>query len=206
MPGQMQNLYRLQKRDVPKADRVLADAFRPDPLWSRILAESKTEQLRGLFQVPLRYCLKYGEVYAPSENLEGIITWVPGHLADMTIWRLIRSGALWSGLNVPLQLASKLGPVFKPLEHDRKENMKGLPFFYLPVLGVAPAYQGQGLGGKLLSALIAASEQARIPVYLETESEGNVRWYEKFGFETVKQINLPGINVPMWEMTRKSTT
>lgn len=206
MSGQIRNLYRLRERDIPKADRVLTDAFRPDPLWSRVLAGSKTVQQRGLFEVPIRYCLRYGEVYATSENLEGIITWVPGDLADMPMWRLIRSGAIWSGLKMALQLYSKLGPVFKPIEADRKENMKKSPFIYLPVLGVASEFQGQGFGGKLLSALVAESEQARLPIYLETESEGNVRWYERFGFESVKQINLPVINLPMWEMARTPKT
>jgi ribosomal protein S18 acetylase RimI-like enzyme len=206
MLGQIRHLYRLRKRDIPKADSVLTDAFRHDPLWSRVLAESKTDQQRGLFEVPIRYCLRYGEVYATSENLEGIIAWVPGHLADMPIWRLIHSGAIWSGFKMAVQLYAKLGPVFKPIEHDRKESMKGSPFIYLPAIGVASEFQGQGFGGKLLCALITESEQARIPIYLETESEGNVRWYEKFAFESVKQVNLPVINLPMWEMVRKPKT
>ncbi len=206
MSGQIRNLYRLRPKDVPKADAVLTDAFRHDPLWSRVLAESKTAQPRGLFEAPIRYCLRYGEVYATSGNLEGIITWIPGDLADMPMWRLIRSGAIWSGLKMALQLYAKLGAVFKPIEEDRKENMKKSPFIYLPVLGVASEFQGHGFGSTLLSALIAESEQARIPLYLETESEGNVRWYERFGFESIKQINLPVINLPMWEMARKPKT
>jgi ribosomal protein S18 acetylase RimI-like enzyme len=124
----------------------------------------------------------------------------------MPVWRLIRSGAIRSGLKMAVQLYSKLGPVFKPIELDRKANMKGGPFIYLPALGVASEFQGQGLGGRLLGALIAESEQAGIPLYLETESESNVRWYEKFGFESVKRINLPVINLPMWEMARKPKT
>ena len=206
MSGQVQSLYKLREKDISKADRVLTDAFRQDPLWSRVLGGSKTAQLQGLFQVPIRYCFRYGAVYASSENLEGVITWVPGDLADMPIWRLIRSGAIWSGLRLAVQLYSKLGSVFKPIEDDRKENMKGSRFIYLPVLGVASEFQGQGFGGKLLSALIAESEQAEVPLYLETESESNVRWYERFGFESIKQINLPVINLPMWEMARKPKT
>jgi ribosomal protein S18 acetylase RimI-like enzyme len=206
MSGQIQHLYGLRKKDIPKADAVLTDAFRDDPLWTKVLGKSRTNQKRGLFEVPIRYCLRYGEVYATSENLEGIITWVPGGLANMPIWRLVRSGAIWSGLKMAVQLYSKLGPVFKPIEHDRKENMRGSPFIYLPAIGVASDFQGQGFGGKLLGALIAESERAGIPLYLETETESNVRWYERFGFETVKQVNLPVINLPMWEMVRKPKT
>jgi hypothetical protein len=80
MPGQIRNLYRLRKKDIPKADAVLTDAFKHDPLWCRVLTESRAGQQRGLFEVPIRYCLRYGEVYTTSENLEGIIVWIPGHL------------------------------------------------------------------------------------------------------------------------------
>ena len=80
--------------------------------------------------------------------------------------------------------------------------MRGKPYMYLQVIGVAPAHQGQGVGGRLLRALIEQSEQAGLALYLETETECNVRMYEHFGFRVVKEIVLPIIELPMWEMTR----
>jgi len=38
---------------------------------------------------------------------------------------------------------------------------------------------------------------------LETETEDNVRFYEKYGFETVKKTNLLVVDLPMWEMKRE---
>ena len=93
-------------------------------------------------------------------------------------------------------------PVFAPIEVDRKATMQGKSYTYLLVIGVAPQFQGQGFAGKLLQALIDKSEGAGIPIYLETETENNVRMYEHFGFEVVKKIVLPVINLPMWELTR----
>ena len=203
MSGQTENLYRLRRQDVSKAGAVLTDAFRHDPLWRKLLAGSQARQTRGLFEIPVRYCLKYGQVCAVSENLEGVIAWVSGHLADMPIWRLVASGAIWPGLRVARLMAPQMAPVFMPIEADRKANMLGRPYIYLPVLGVAQAYQGQGFGGKLLSALVSESEQAGLPLYLETETESNVRWYERFGFKTVKQITLSRLDLPLWEMVRE---
>jgi ribosomal protein S18 acetylase RimI-like enzyme len=203
MAGQIDQLYQLQEKDVPNAGAVLTDAFRHDPVWREVLAQATPDQKCGVFETPVRYCLKYGEVYATSEKLEGLITWVPGELADMTVWRLIRSGALRSMLKTGAQLPRRMEPVFKSLQIDRKEHMQGRAFLYLPIIGVASKYQGQGWGGRLLRALIVRSEQAEVPVYLETESESNVRWYAGFGFELIKQTKLPSINLPMWEMVRK---
>ncbi|GAG45961.1 unnamed protein product, partial [marine sediment metagenome] len=124
MSGQIENLYKLQKKDIPKVGAVLADAFQHDPVWKKVFeGESKIDQkFCAFFETPIRYCLKYGEVYTISENLEGIAAWVLGDLADMTIWRLIRSGAIRSGMKMGAKLAKKMQPVFKQLQKDRKEN------------------------------------------------------------------------------------
>jgi hypothetical protein len=118
------NLYKLQKKDVRQASMVLADAFRDDPVWKKVFSDARLAQQQSVFEVPVRYCLRYGQVYATSENLEGIITWVPGNLAEMTIWRLICSGAVWSGSKGGFRLASKMEPIFRPIEADRQTNMK----------------------------------------------------------------------------------
>lgn len=208
MSGQIENLYKLQKKDIPKVGAVLADAFQHDPVWKKVFeGESKIDQkFCAFFETPIRYFLKYGEVYTISENLEGIAAWVPGDLADMTIWRLIRSGDIRSGMKMGAKIAKKMKPVFKQLQKDRKENMKGKLFTYLLIIGVASKFQGQCFGGKLLRALIEKSERVGIALYLETETEDNVKMYERFGFKLVKQITLPGINLPMWEMVRELKT
>jgi ribosomal protein S18 acetylase RimI-like enzyme len=210
MSGQVENLYKVQKKDIPKAGAVLADAFQHDPVWKKFFkSEAKIDQKGVLFESPIRYCLKYGEVYATSEHLEGIAVWVPGDLADMTIWRLIRSGAIISGMKA-MRMCTKLawekGRIFEPLQADRKANMKGRSFVYLMIIGVASAFQGQGFGGKLLGALVEESEQVGVPIYVETETERNVRMYERLGFRLLNQITLPVLDLPMWEMAREPRT
>ena len=204
MLDHMDQLYRLQKDDLRRSAAVLDNAFRHDPIWSKVMAEATPKLKQVAFEAPLRYYWKYGAVYAASDKLEGIITHIPGELAEMTMWRLLRSGALWIGVSLreAVHLGRKMEPAFSPVQMDRKQNMQGSPYMYLPMLGVAAEHQGKGVGGKLLRALIAQCEQARLPLYLETETEDNVRWYTSHGFEVIKQINLPVINLPMWEMVR----
>lgn len=198
-------MYKLQKKDIPKARTVLIDAFQQDPVWNKVFeGESELdEKLYAFYETPIRYCLKYGEVLATSESLEGIAAWVPGNLADMTIWRLILSGAIGSGMKMGASLGKKMKPVYKLLQEDRKKNMMRRAFIYLFIMGVASEHQGKGFGGKLLRALIEKSEQTGIPIYLETETESNVGMYKRFDFKLVKKIALPAINLPMWEMVRE---
>ena len=206
MSGQIENLYKVQKKDIPKAGVVLADAFQHDAVWRMFFKDEATIDQRGtLYESPIKYCCKYGDVYASSEHLEGIAAWTSGDRADMTIWRLIRSGAIISGmkaLRACTRLALKQSEIFKPLEADRKANMEGRIYIYLMIVGVAAKFQGKGYGKKLLEALIEESEQAGIPIYTETQTEENVRFYEGLGFRPIRQINLPIIDVPQWELIR----
>ena len=198
-------LYRLQKQDTERAASVLADAFKYDPVWNRIYeGESDiTKRFHAHFEVPVRYCLKYGEVYSPSENLEGIIAWVSGKYADMTPWRIIRSGAIGAAMRMGSNAGKKMASVFKRVSEDRHEHMARSTYLYLFVVGVNSKLQGKGIGRKLVDTAIEKSEREGSQLYLETETEENVKMYEHFGFKLRKRITLPIVDLPMWEMVRK---
>jgi len=197
-------LYRVQKGDIVRAAKVLADAFQRDPLWNKIYeGEPDTgKRFHALFEGGVRYCLKYGEIYAPSENLEGVIGLVQGKYADMSWWRAIRSGTMGVGMRMGLNTAVKMGTIFKPIAEDRREHTAGRAFLYVLVFGVATELQGKGFGRKLIGAAIEKSEREGLHLYLETETEENVRMYEHFGFRLLKKITLPIVGLPMWEMVK----
>lgn len=76
--------------------------------------------------------------------------------------------------------------------------------WYLMYLGVHPTRQGEGIGSSLLSAsLERVLQRQSMPVYLETGTERNVRFYQRFGFR-IKEANVqlvPG-NIRHWTMLR----
>jgi ribosomal protein S18 acetylase RimI-like enzyme len=206
MSRQLENIYEVKKKDITKTGFVLADAFQHDPIWKKVLEGVKIDQKRTFFEGSVRYGLKYGKVYATSENLEGIAAWVPGNHADMTIWRGIRSGAMISGMKLGMKTIMKMKPIFEPLEADRRANMKGRVYIYLMIIGVAMEFQRQGFGGKLLRVLLQESEYTETPLYLETATERNVRMYERLDFKVLKKMIHPIINLPQWEMVREPRT
>ncbi len=197
-------LYKVQKKDISEAGAVLADAFSHDPVWVKLfMDENRLDQkFPAFFEVPIRYCMKYGKVYATSENLEGVAAWVPGRLADMDLWRIILSGAIVPGLRMGQRPMRRMSPSFELLRKNRKEYMNGKPYIYLQIVGIATRFQGRGYGGRLIRAVINEGSREKMPIYLETETEGNVCMYEKFGFRVIKKIILPVFNLPMWEMVR----
>jgi len=198
-------LYRVQKGDITRAGKVLADAFQRDPIWNKICeGESDIEKrFRAIFEVAVRQGLKYGEVYATSEDLEGGVAWVPGKYTDMNAWQIIRSGSIFAAMRIGLNAAKKLGSVYKPVIEYRREHMAGRTYLYLLVFGVATELQGKGFGRKLIGAAIEKSEREGLPLYLGAGSEENVKMYEHFGFRVFKRITLPIVDLPEWEMVRE---
>lgn len=71
-----------------------------------------------------------------------------------------------------------------------KAPLKIGPFFYLMAIGVLPESQGKGYGGQLLKHLCERADRETKAIYLETQTERNVHWYEKFGFHVVKQVAI----------------
>jgi ribosomal protein S18 acetylase RimI-like enzyme len=207
MSARLADLHEVQKPDIHRAGVALADAFQDDHVWQMVFKPEATLEQRGtLFEVPVRYCREYGGVHAISKDLEGLAAWVPGELSHTTMWRLARTGGLLAGmrsLSACTKIARDQGRIFAPLEKARKHHMEGRSYLYLWVLGVSAELQGQGLGGRLMGALVEKSEDEGVPIYLETHTDENVRWYEARGFEKLDRVELPIIDAPHWPMVRE---
>jgi ribosomal protein S18 acetylase RimI-like enzyme len=192
------DLYLLQKKDIKKAANVLANAFSEHPMWKIVFKEE--EKFSILFEIIVRFAMKYGTVVSISDKLEGVMAILPHDKSDMTAWRIIRSGAFF----LSLKLASSFKIIaegLKLMEEEKKKLSIG-PYIYLPIIGVSKEFQGKGIGGKLLRALVEKAKIERKSIYLETGIETNVPLYEKYGFHVHKQINFPDLNTPMWLMVR----
>ncbi len=74
--------------------------------------------------------------------------------------------------------------------------------YYLMVLGVDPPRQGQGIGGALIQPVLRRADAEKLPCYLETGKEINVRFYRRHGFEVVAAGDTPGDGPPYWTMLR----
>ena len=74
-------------------------------------------------------------------------------------------------------------------------NHPSTPHWYLWMLGVEPALQGQGLGSELLRSLTAKVDAAGELSYLETDRERCIGLYQGHGFQVMSDAVLPGVNV-----------
>jgi predicted N-acetyltransferase YhbS len=57
-------------------------------------------------------------------------------------------------------------------------------------VGVLPSHQGKGIGTTLLNRFCKEVDACLTPVYLETDTDKNVRFYERFGFQVVEETDI----------------
>jgi hypothetical protein len=64
------------------------------------------------------------------------------------------------------------------------------PIYYLWFIGVDPSEQNKGIGSKLLGSIVQEGLLQKRKICLETSTLKNVPWYEKFGFETYRELDF----------------
>ena len=78
------------------------------------------------------------------------------------------------------------------------------PHWYLPMIGVDPAHQNQGLGAALLRHALERCDREGLPAYLESTNPRNISLYLRHGFVAVGEIQAgssPTV-VPMLRLPR----
>lgn len=76
--------------------------------------------------------------------------------------------------------------------------------WYLSILAVDPASQGQGLGRQLLEPTLAEADRASAVCWLETFNPRSIPFYQRCGFDTVAQFFEPTSGSDYTVMVRSS--
>ena len=155
--------------------------------------------------IGLSVCLKYGEAFASSAKLEGVAGWLPPGKAPFGIWQVIRSVPLPVVLRFGRQGANRLRS-FGAYVDKLHRKLVPYPHWYLQVIGVDPAYHGQGFSSRLIRPVLERIDEERMPCFLETNTVKNAAIYRRFGFEVISEDKLPGTEVTTFAMLRKPST
>lgn len=194
----------LTKAQLSQSSRVLTSAFAEDVMWTALLpdSEERNRVMPVLWRGVVAYCLRYG-IVSTTSDVTGIAAWTkPGH-AYATMWKQIRTGFLLARSVMPMSKGSRdrFIRVMKQIESLHRELMPQ-QHWYLWALGVDPAHQRQGIGRDLLAPTLADARETGFPCYLETETEGNVAFYRKQGFEVIREAEFPESGLRLWFMHR----
>ena len=194
-------IVRLRDDQLREAAVVLARAFHDDPAWIWMLpdAERRAALLPWLFRVGFE--VTDADVWTTSGRVLGCARWLPPGRPAMRVAPTLR--AL---LATPLRLreaTTRFLAYGRAVENLRNRVAPG-PHWYLAGIGVDPSEQGRGVGGALLDPGLAGSARDRLPAVLLTNSERNLSFYGRHGFEVVAEGATPerGGGPHAWAMRR----
>jgi ribosomal protein S18 acetylase RimI-like enzyme len=207
MDNQNGELLRLTLKERNAGAAVLGRAFAEYELLRYYFHdETQRRAVADTFVfIALSVCLKYGEVYATSEKMEGVAAWLPPGRSPFGARQIIRSVPLSTLVRFARQGASRLRSYGAYVDKLHRKLVP-YPHWYLQIIGVDPAHQGQGFSSRLLRPVLERIDRERMPCFLETNTVKNVTIYRRFGFEVISEDKLPGTEVTSFAMLRKAHT
>lgn len=206
----VQAAIRLVEPQIPQASEVLARAFHDYPMFTLIFpdADERARSLPILWDAAIRYSLTYGEVYTTADG-NAVACWLAPGNEKMTFWRLLGTGfgLPQAMLHFSEDARQRTLDIVDAMDlvHEREVGRAELvqPPWYLWLLGVDPAFQGQGLARQLIMPQLARCDADERACYLETAAEANVAFYRKLGFEVVSEDVVPDHDLRFWAMLRR---
>ena len=196
----------LDKTQIKTAGEVLGRALKDDPVsvWTIPDEAKRHTSINHVFQMTSCLGVKFGETLATSPNLEGIAVWLP--YINKEFKHIINLSCLFKAK--VYKLGTQAQKLIKPIDaHLTKIHREYAPddHWYLQTLGVDPAYQGKGYGSTLMEYMLDKIDiTTPLPVFLETSTEINVRFYKRFGFEVVEEGIIPETDVEQWFLLRSA--
>ncbi len=196
-------LYLVQKKDLERLAEVSADAYQDYPLhnwFTKGKYDAKAASL--LMEVSLKSMTEDAVIYADSEEMNGFAAWLPfGFTGNKTLPFLANGG-------LRLFLHSGFGLVGRLLTYENyamnlKKTFTDHYDWYLFNLSVRKDAQGKGLASKLMRPMLQFCDDERMVAYLETNKEANVGLYRHYGFELMKEEQIPKSTVMHYAMVRK---
>jgi GNAT superfamily N-acetyltransferase len=166
--------------------KALVDALRFDPFYVAISQNFKDDEAQR--RVALARYFDYS--MSEGERRGRLVVW-PDPSLGAAVWLLPSASSVFDAESNTKSafLAEVLGARGAENYHriidflrPRASAVIHRSAWYLSIVGVAPAAQGQGIGARLIEPTLAEADEAGVNCYLETFDSRNPRFYQRLGF------------------------
>jgi GNAT superfamily N-acetyltransferase len=167
-----------------EAGVVLARSHADYPSFRHLFAEPRrrVRALQAMFTGVARDAARLGSAYAAvtdEDAVLGVAIWLAPGKFPWNAWRQLRGTGWMLGV---LRAAPASFRAFMKTGANGSRLHPAYPHWYLEAMGVDPAAQRKGLGGRLLEPVLEIADRDRVDCYLETADRANVDFYERHGF------------------------
>lgn len=162
--------------------------------------DQRREAMLRYYDFSMREARKYGHLVTPDGNAFGAAIWSRPLNGDRSAQmagekkRFLREQMGAASLDIYARItafmARQTGTVISP------------DSWYLSIVGITPAFQGQGLGGTLLQPTLNRTDGLGMHTYLETFTPRNMPFYERLGFKNAGGFDEPETKSRYWVMVR----
>ena len=195
-------LYLVQEKDLDRLAEIAADAYQDYPLHNWFMG-GKYDKIASnlLMQISLKTMTEDSVIYADSEELNGFAAWLPfGFTGNKAIPFLLSGGLrliLHSGLGIINRLSA-----YENYAMGLKKEYTDHYDWYLFNLSIKKDAQGKGIASKLMRPMLQFCDDERMVAYLETNKSSNVGLYQHYGFDLMRQEQIPQSPVTHFAMVR----
>ncbi len=184
------------------AVHLLTEAFLNDPMMSFVVPNEnkRYDFVYWSMKTVVNYSFLYGMIYT-TPNLEGVACWLPPGHESMTFGRMFKTRMYEIFTILNFSELKRFFENMRYIESNHKHAVKE-KHWYLWAIGVDPACQGKGIGGKLLKPVLDKASENQTCCYLETHNSKNTLFYEKYGFNIVSDKVIPKQKQQVWVMVR----
>ena len=165
---------------------LLSEAFNDNLSVNYIVRQDEKlrQRIYALMEYSFEVCFLFGKIWLSEDRKACALVLYP-HQKKNTL------KSIWLDIKL-IFTAIGLDGIQKALDREAKIKAKQPkePMAYLWFICVGSLYQHYGTGSKLLKCVIADAVQQNLPVYLETSTERNLLWYERYGFVEYDKLDL----------------
>jgi RimJ/RimL family protein N-acetyltransferase len=203
------DVVRLKRSQIAHASEIAANAFADDPVFSYLMPTDKRSRWQALTWLTSKiidYCTTCDRVYTTSD-LGGVAAWLPPDRSSTNWLQLLQMAMQFQLYLFPLkcrwQRLEEWLACFRAIEQYHHQDMAGRPHWYLALMVVRPNSQGQGIGSALLQPVLDRASREGLPCYLVTFTDRAVRFYQKNGFEVLRNQKFSANSPLFWTLKRE---
>lgn len=190
-----QRIKEARSEDAQAVSSILAEAFSDDPVMVWMFGGSRP--IRRLFdELTSDVYLAHGFGHI-ADGAAATLWLPPGAKVKMPFMNELRvAGAIFRCGGVSALKRARATSHIVMSSHPHEQH------YYLFAVGVRPAHQGKGLGGRIVRSGLERADSDGAIAYLENSKPRNTPLYERLGFRPVDFLELPSGAPPLLGMLR----
>ncbi|MCW3109035.1 MAG: GCN5-related N-acetyltransferase [Segetibacter sp.] len=138
----------------------------------------RKERIRDLLDYSFDTCIDSGQIYL-TDDQNGVI------ICSMSDDKLpfLEEAYLTARFVINVTGIDGIGKALRREEYVTSFHPHDHEFIYIWFIAVDKTAEGKGVGSKMLREILDKSDNEKLPVYVETSEERNLKFYQKHGFE-----------------------